>query len=59
MFDVLIKNGVIIDGTGELMYQADIGINEEKISKIGQLQNEKGKPKLMLRVFWFVPALLM
>lgn len=46
MFDVLIKNGVIIDGTGEPMYRADIGINEEKISKIGQLQNEKGKTEI-------------
>lgn len=46
MFDVLIKNGVIIDGTGEPMYRADIGINEEKISKIGQLQNERGKMEI-------------
>lgn len=43
MFDVLIKNGIIIDGSGEPAYRADIGINEEKIAKIGQLQNEKGK----------------
>jgi N-acyl-D-amino-acid deacylase len=46
MFDVLIKNGTVIDGTGEPMYRADIGINEEKISKIGQLQNEKGRVEI-------------
>ncbi len=46
MFDVLIKNGIVIDGTGEPMYRADIGINEEKISKIGQLQNERGKVEI-------------
>ncbi len=46
MFDVLIKNGIIIDGTGEPMYRADIGINDEEISKIGELQNEKGKVEI-------------
>jgi len=43
MFDILIKNGTIIDGTGKPMFLADIGIDEEKISKIGKLQNEKGE----------------
>ena len=42
MFDVIIKNGTIIDGTGESMYKADIGIRENKITKIGNLHNEKG-----------------
>jgi N-acyl-D-aspartate/D-glutamate deacylase len=43
MFDVLIKNGTIIDGTGREMYRADIGIKEDKIAKIGELHNEKGQ----------------
>ncbi len=42
MFDIIIKNGTIIDGTGEPMYKADIGIRENKITKIGNLHNEKG-----------------
>jgi N-acyl-D-amino-acid deacylase len=41
MYDIIIKNGTIIDGTGKPMYRADIGIKENKIAKIGQLQNEK------------------
>ena len=41
MYDIIIKNGTIIDGTGNPMYRADIGIKENKIAKIGQLQNEK------------------
>jgi N-acyl-D-amino-acid deacylase len=41
MFDVIIKNGTIVDGTGAPMYRADIGIKEEKIVKIGDLANEK------------------
>ncbi|MCX6763782.1 MAG: D-aminoacylase [Candidatus Moranbacteria bacterium] len=43
MFDILIKNGTVIDGTGKPMFLADVGIDEEKISKIGKLQNEKGE----------------
>jgi len=41
MYDVIIKNGTIIDGTGGEMYKADIGIKEDKIVKIGDLRNEK------------------
>lgn len=36
-FDVLIKNGTIVDGTGKARYQGDIGINGEKIAAIGEL----------------------
>lgn len=35
IFDIVIKNGKIIDGTGNPWYRADIGIKEGKISKIG------------------------
>jgi N-acyl-D-amino-acid deacylase len=41
MYDIIIKNGTIIDGTGKPMYKADIGIKENKIAKIGKLSDEK------------------
>jgi len=37
-FDLVIKNGKIIDGTGNPWYQADIGIENGKISKIGRFR---------------------
>lgn len=43
MYDIIIKNGVVIDGTGNPMQKADIGIKEDKIAKIGWLDNEKGE----------------
>lgn len=43
MFDLIIKNGTVIDGTGSLMYKADIGIKENKIAEIGKLYDEKGE----------------
>jgi N-acyl-D-amino-acid deacylase len=46
MFDVLIKNAVIINGTGDPMYKADIGIRDDRIEKIGSLADEKGEEEL-------------
>jgi N-acyl-D-amino-acid deacylase len=43
MFDIIIKNGTVIDGTGKPMYQADVGIQEDKIKEIGNLQNERAE----------------
>lgn len=36
MFDLIIKNGKIIDGTGNVPYFADLGIKDGKISKIAK-----------------------
>ncbi|KKR20193.1 MAG: N-acyl-D-amino-acid deacylase [Candidatus Moranbacteria bacterium GW2011_GWA2_39_41] len=41
MFDIIIKNGTLIDGSGRPMYRADIGIKDDRIAKIGDLHNEK------------------
>lgn len=35
MFDTIIKNGWILDGTGKEAYLADLGITDGKIAKIG------------------------
>lgn len=37
MLDILIRNGLIIDGTGKPGYNGDIGIKDEKIVQIGSL----------------------
>ena len=42
-FDVLIKNGKILDGTGNPWYSADIGIRGDRIVAIGKLPNAKAK----------------
>jgi N-acyl-D-amino-acid deacylase len=43
MYDVIIKNGTVIDGTGQPMMRADIGIKEDKIVTIGDIGNEAAK----------------
>jgi len=42
-YDVVIKNGKIIDGTGSPYYYADIGIAGGKIKKIGTIEAVKGE----------------
>jgi len=39
MYDILIKNGFIIDGTGRAGYAADIGIVNGLIKEVGSLRN--------------------
>ena len=37
MYDPIIRNGTVIDGTGNPRFVADIGIKDGKIAKIGQI----------------------
>lgn len=41
-FDVLIKNGQIYDGSGEVSFRGDIGINSDTIAAIGNLETATG-----------------
>ena len=43
MLDTIIKNGTIVDGTGQLRYKADIGIQAGRIQTIGKLQDVSAK----------------
>jgi N-acyl-D-amino-acid deacylase len=36
-YDLLIRNGKVVDGTGNAWYRADVGIKNGKIAKIGSL----------------------
>lgn len=45
-FDILIKNGQILDGSGNSSYIGDIGINADTIAAIGDLKNAKGLKEL-------------
>jgi len=40
-FDVLILNGRVVDGTGAPWFYADVGINGDRISAIGELDGRK------------------
>ena len=42
-YDVVIKNGTIVDGSGGARYRADVGLSDGKIATIGRLDNKGQK----------------
>jgi N-acyl-D-amino-acid deacylase len=40
IYDLLLKNGTVVDGTGAPRFQADIGIREGRIIEIGDISEE-------------------
>jgi len=45
-FDVLIRNGLIVDGTGAKGFRADLGVEGGRIAAIGDLSGTSGKSVL-------------
>jgi N-acyl-D-amino-acid deacylase len=43
MYKTIIKNGIVIDGSGALQKSADIAINDDKIIAIGDLHEQKAE----------------
>ena len=46
MFDVLIENGEIIDGSGQEGFRADVGILNGKIAAIGNLKGQEAAERV-------------
>ncbi|HZN99124.1 MAG TPA: hypothetical protein VFB61_15425, partial [Gemmatimonadales bacterium] len=42
-YDLIIRNGRIIDGTGSPWYSGDLGIRDGRIAAIGRLEGAKAK----------------
>jgi N-acyl-D-aspartate/D-glutamate deacylase len=42
MYDILIKNGYLIDGTGNPWFKADIGVKDGRIAKVSRIQVHEG-----------------
>jgi len=46
MFDILIRNGTIIDGTGKAGVKGSVGVKKGKIAKIGNLAWSRGRVEI-------------
>jgi len=45
-FDILIKNGLLADGSGAPLFEADVGITGAIISEIGDLKGKSGREEI-------------
>jgi N-acyl-D-aspartate/D-glutamate deacylase len=45
MYDLVIRNGTVVDGTGLPKYRADVGVSGDRIAAIGRIA-EKGKEEV-------------
>jgi N-acyl-D-amino-acid deacylase len=45
-YDILVRNGMIFDGSGGEAFRADIGINADTIAFIGDLKGKKGETEI-------------
>lgn len=46
MFDLIIENGAIVDGTGAAKYSGDVGIKGDQIAEIGDLRDAEAKRRI-------------
>lgn len=46
MYDILIKNGTVIDGSGRPMYRSDVAINEDQIVALGDLSDAHAEKEI-------------
>lgn len=49
MYDIIIRNGTVVDGTGKPGVRADLGVKKNKIEKIGKLSWSRGKIEIDAR----------
>src|SRR5271168_1125579 len=57
-FDVLIRNGHVMDGTGSPWYSADFGIRDGRIAAIGRLGNASGKTTIDAQDLLITPGFI-
>ncbi len=57
-YDLIIRNGRIIDGSGNSWYYGDVGIKEGKIAAIGKLQKEQGKREILANGLIVAPGFI-
>jgi N-acyl-D-aspartate/D-glutamate deacylase len=58
MFDLFIKGGTIIDGSGQTGYRADIGINAGRITAIGNIGDSESHQTIDATGLYVVPGFI-
>lgn len=58
VYDVIIRNGVLIDGTGAPPYKRDIGVLGDTIAKIGDLSSESAEEVIDANGLFVAPGFI-
>lgn len=58
MYDIIIRGGTIIDGTGNRKFSGDVGLKEGRISAIGDLGNESAHRTIDARGKFVTPGFI-
>lgn len=56
MYDILIKNGTIIDGSGEKSFKADVAVKKDKVRKIGRLGRARARTVIDAKRLYITPG---
>jgi len=59
MFDIIILNGIVIDGTGRKRKKIDIGINGKDIIALGNLNKAKGLKIIDAKGLYVTPGFIL
>ncbi|MCC7126822.1 MAG: amidohydrolase family protein [Acidobacteria bacterium] len=57
-FDIIIRNGRVLDGTGNPWYRADIGIRGDRIAVVGRIDNARASTILDARDRYVTPGFI-
>jgi len=57
-FDIIIRHGTVLDGSGLPRYRADVGIVGDRIAKVGELSNEKAATDINATGLFVAPGFI-
>lgn len=55
-YDIILKNGMIYDGSGKEPFKGDVAINGDKIAAVGKIENAKGKQEIDVKGLAVAPG---
>src|SRR5882672_7693004 len=57
-YDLILRRGMIYDGSGAAPFEADVGINADTIARIGDLSSVKGKKEMVVSGLAIAPGFI-